>query len=111
MYRFPSLLLQFISSAAAACTHKILPSWMREREREGKLLTLFRSANHSRRTGGSALCTGADGPRAGAGRSAAWCEAAVLSGQTRTVRGTGPDGPRPGAGARIPCLTAGRSAP
>jgi hypothetical protein len=22
-----------------------------------------------------ALCTGADGPRAGAGRSAAWCEA------------------------------------
>jgi hypothetical protein len=81
------------------------------------LLTLFRSANHSRRTGGGALCTGADGlctgadgPRAGAGRSAAWCEAAVLSGRTRTVRGTGPDGPRPGAGARIPCLTAGRSA-
>jgi hypothetical protein len=24
---------------------------------------------------GGALCTGADGPRAGAGRSAAWCEA------------------------------------
>jgi hypothetical protein len=37
--------------------------------------------------------------------------AAVLSGQARTVRGTGPDGPRPGAGARVPCLTAGRSAP
>ena len=36
---------------------------------------------------------------------------AVLSGQTRTVRSTGPDGPRPGAGARVPCLTAGRSAP
>jgi hypothetical protein len=36
---------------------------------------------------------------------------AVLSAQERTVRGTGPDGPRPGAGARIPCLTAGRSAP
>jgi hypothetical protein len=36
--------------------------------------------------------------------------AAVLSGQARTVRGTGPDGPRPGAGARVPCLTAGRSA-
>jgi hypothetical protein len=53
------------------------------------MLTLFRSANHSRRTGGGALCTGADGPREGAGRSAAWCEAAVLSGQTRTVRGTG----------------------
>jgi hypothetical protein len=54
---------------------------------------------------------GPDGPRAGAGRSAAWCEAAVLSGQARTVRGTGPDGPRPGAGARVPCLTAGLSAP
>jgi hypothetical protein len=74
------------------------------------VLTLFRSANHSRRTGGGALCRGADGPRAGAGRSTAWCEAAVLSGWTRAVRGTGPDGPRPGAGARIPCLTAGRSA-
>jgi hypothetical protein len=37
--------------------------------------------------------------------------AAVLSGQARTVRGLGPDGPRPGAGARVPCLTAGRSAP
>jgi hypothetical protein len=75
------------------------------------VLTLFRSANHSRRTGGGALCTGTDGPRAGAGRSAAWCEATALSGQTRTVRGTGPDGPRPGAGAWVPCLTAGRSAP
>jgi hypothetical protein len=31
----------------------------------------------------------ADGPRAGAGRSAAWCEAAVLSDQGRTVRGLG----------------------
>jgi hypothetical protein len=39
-----------------------------------------------------------------------WREAAVLSGQAQTVRGTGPDGPRPGAGARVPCLTAGRSA-
>jgi hypothetical protein len=45
------------------------------------------------------------------GRSAAWREAAVLSGQARTVRGTGPDGPRPGAGAWVPCLTVGRSAP
>jgi hypothetical protein len=35
----------------------------------------------------------------------------VLSGQARTVRGLGPDGPRPGAGAKVPCLTAGRSAP
>jgi hypothetical protein len=55
--------------------------------------------------------TGPDGPRHRAGRSATWREAAVLSGQAWTVRGTGPDGPRPGAGARVPCLTAGQSAP
>jgi hypothetical protein len=43
---------------------------------------------------GGALCTGADGPRAGAGRSAAWCEARRCSlhrrgrstAQGRTVR-------------------------
>jgi hypothetical protein len=79
--------------------------------RQTKLLTPFRRRQLLKRTSGGALCTGADGPRAGAGRSAAWCEAAVLSGQARTVRGTGPDGPRPGAGARVPCLMAGRSAP
>jgi hypothetical protein len=39
-----------------------------------------------------------------------WREAAVFSGQARTVHGTGSDGPRPGAGAQVPCLTAGRSA-
>jgi hypothetical protein len=76
-----------------------------------RLLTLFWSAKYSRRTGGGALWSGADGPRPGAGRSATWREAAVLSGQARTVRGTGPDGPRPGAGAWVPCLTTGRSAP
>jgi hypothetical protein len=75
-----------------------------------KVLTLFRSAKYSRRTGSGAIWSGADGPRPGAGRSATWREAAVLSGQARTVRGTGPDGPRPGAGARVPCLTTGRSA-
>jgi hypothetical protein len=75
------------------------------------MLTPFRSAKYSRRTGGGALWSGADGPRHRAGRSATWREAAVLSGQARTVRGTGPDGPRPGAGARVSCLTAGRSAP
>jgi hypothetical protein len=64
-----------------------------------------------KRTSGGALWLGADGPRPRAGRSATWREAAMLSGQARTVRGTGPDGPRPGAGARFPCLTAGRSAP
>jgi hypothetical protein len=76
-----------------------------------QLLTPFRSAKYSRRIGGGALWSGADGPRPGAGRSATWREAAVLSGQARTVRGTGTDGPRPGAGARVSCLTAGRSAP
>jgi hypothetical protein len=74
------------------------------------MLTPFWRRQLLKRTGGGALCTGADGPRAGAGRSAAWCEAVVLSGQAQTVRGTGPDGPRPGAGTRVPCLTAGRSA-
>jgi len=44
------------------------------------MLTPFSGAKHSTRTGGGALCTGADGPR-------------------------------PGAGAKVPCLTAGRSAP
>jgi hypothetical protein len=75
------------------------------------LLTPFRSAKYSRRTGGGALWSGADGPRHGAGWSATWREAAVLSGQARTVHGLGPDGPRPGAGAWVLCLTAGRSAP
>jgi hypothetical protein len=76
-----------------------------------EVLTPFWSAKYSRRTGGGALWSGADGPRHRAGRSATWREAAVLSGQARTVRGTGSDGPRPGVGARVPCLTAGRSAP
>jgi hypothetical protein len=75
------------------------------------LLTPFWSAKHSTRTDGGALWSGADGPRSGVGRSATWREAAALSGQARTVCGTGPEGPRPGAGARVPCLTAGRSAP
>jgi hypothetical protein len=75
------------------------------------VLTLFRSAKYSRRTGGGALWSGADGPQPGAGRSATWREAAALSGQAWMVRGLGPDGPRPGAGVRVPCLTAGRSAP
>jgi hypothetical protein len=36
------------------------------------VLTLFWSAKYSRRTGGGALWSGADGPRPGAGRSATW---------------------------------------
>jgi hypothetical protein len=39
------------------------------------MLTPFWRRQLLKRTSGSALCTGADGPRAGAGRSAAWCEA------------------------------------
>jgi hypothetical protein len=75
------------------------------------VLTPFWRRQLLKRTSGGALWSGADGPRPRAGRSATWREAAVLSGQARTVRGAGPDGPRPGAGARVPCLTAGRSAP
>jgi hypothetical protein len=51
------------------------------------MLTPFRGANYSRRTGGGALWSGADGPRPRAGRSATWRE------------------------AKVSCLTAGRSAP
>jgi hypothetical protein len=36
------------------------------------MLTSFRSAKYSRRTGGGALWSGADGPRPGTGRSATW---------------------------------------
>jgi hypothetical protein len=77
------------------------------------VLTPFRSAKYSRRTGGGALCTGADGPRAGpdgprpgarrgdtlcagadcprpgAGRSAAWCAARASLPDGRTVRALG----------------------
>jgi hypothetical protein len=74
------------------------------------MLTPFQRRQSLKRTSGGVLWSGTDGPRPGAGRSATWREAAVLSGQTRTVHDIGPDGPRPGAGARVPCLTAGRSA-
>jgi hypothetical protein len=43
---------------------------------------------------GGALCTGTDGPRAGAGRSAAWCAAEASLPDGRTVRTLGLDGPR-----------------
>jgi hypothetical protein len=42
-----------------------------------------------------ALCTGADGPRPGAERSATWRRARVLL-VSRTVRALGPDDPCPG---------------
>jgi hypothetical protein len=44
-------------------------------ERCSYLLTPFWRRQSLKRTSGGALYTGADGPRAGAGRSAAWCEA------------------------------------
>jgi hypothetical protein len=82
----------------------------RNENRDLPVLTPFRSAKYSRRTGGGALCTGADGPRVGldgprpgarrggtlcagadcprpgAGRSAAWCAARASLPDGRTVR-------------------------
>jgi hypothetical protein len=42
-----------------------------------QLVIDVKAANHSTRTSGGALCTGADGSRPGARRSAAWREARV----------------------------------
>jgi hypothetical protein len=53
----------------------------------GVVLVPFWGANHSIRTGVGVLWSGADGPRRRARRSATWRE------------------------ARVPCLTAGQSAP
>jgi hypothetical protein len=58
------------------------------------LLTLFRSAKYSRRTGGGALWSGADGPQPGAGQSATWRRARVLCLTTGRSAPWGPDGPR-----------------
>ena len=59
---------------------------------------------------GGALCTGADGPRAGAGRSAAWCESPSSLPDGRTVRALGPDGPRVRrGGGRSPAAPGSRS--
>jgi hypothetical protein len=46
------------------------------------------------RTGGGALCTGADSPRPGAGRSATWSRARVSCLTGRTVCAYRPDDPR-----------------
>jgi hypothetical protein len=43
---------------------------------------------------GGALCARVDCPRPGAGRSAAWCAARASLPDGRTVRALGPDGPR-----------------
>jgi hypothetical protein len=46
------------------------------------------------RTGGGALCRGADGRRPGAGRSATWYRGLGSLPDGRTVRAYRPDGPR-----------------
>jgi hypothetical protein len=74
------------------------------------VLTPFRSAKYSRRTGGGALCTGADGPRAGPDGPAAWCAARASLPDGRTVRALGPDGPRVRrGGGRSPAAPGSRS--
>jgi hypothetical protein len=50
------------------------------------LLTPFQALMTITRTGGGALCTGEDGPRLGAGRSATWGRARVPCLTSRTVR-------------------------
>jgi hypothetical protein len=50
--------------------------------------------NHCVRTGDSALCTGTDGPRPGAERSATWDRARVSRLTGQTVRAYKSDGPR-----------------
>jgi hypothetical protein len=49
----------------------------------------FRSDKYSRRIGGGALWSGADGPRHRAGRSAAWCRSPGSLPDGRTVRALG----------------------
>jgi hypothetical protein len=44
-------------------------------EIDSTLLTPLLECQTLNKNRGGALCTGADGPRAGAGQSAAWCEA------------------------------------
>jgi hypothetical protein len=73
-------------------------------------LTPFWRRQLLKRTSGGALWSGVDGPRPRAGRSATWREAAVLSGQARTVRALGPDGPRVRrGGGRSPAAPGSRS--
>jgi hypothetical protein len=81
------------------------------KDQVGSLLTPFRSVKHSTRTVAVPSAQGRTVRARGQTVRGLVRGAVVLSGQGRTVRGLGPDGPRPGAGARVPCLTAGRSAP
>jgi hypothetical protein len=87
----------------------------------------FLEASITQENRGGALCTEADGPRAGpdgprpgarrggtlcagAGRSAAWCAARASLPNGRTVRALGPDGPRVRrGGGRPPTAPGSRS--
>jgi len=71
------------------------------------MLTPFSGAKHSTRTGGGALCTGADGPRPGTGRSATWSRGKGSLPDGRTVRTYRPDGPRVRRGRRKSPATPG----
>jgi hypothetical protein len=53
------------------------------------------------RTCGGDLCTGANGPWPGAGRSATWRRARVPYLMSRTVRAWRPDGPHVRRGGRV----------
>jgi hypothetical protein len=89
-------------------------NWIEHQYNNSKIITVltpFRSAKYSRRTGGGALCTGADGPRAGPDGPRPGARRGDTLCAGRTVRGLGPDGPRPGARLGLLCLTAGRSTP
>jgi hypothetical protein len=65
------------------------------------VLVPFSDANHYLRTGGGALCTGADGPWLGVGRSTTWGRARVSCLMCRTVRALGPNGPRMRRGSGV----------
>jgi hypothetical protein len=59
---------------------------------------------------GGTLCAGADCPRPGVGRSAAWCATRAPLPDGRTVRALGPDGPRVRrGGGRSPMAPESRS--
>jgi PPE-repeat protein len=74
------------------------------------MLTPFSGAKHSTRTGGGALCAGADGPRLGTGRSATWSRGKGSLPDGRTVRAYRPDGPRVRRGwRRSPAAPGSRS--
>jgi hypothetical protein len=64
------------------------------------VLVPFWGANHCVRTGDGALCTGADGPRPQAGRSATWDRARGFLFDGRTVCAYRSDGPRVRRGSR-----------